>query len=438
MVWYQNITNRSASKFSGFLPLRIHSGYVPFFCYIDDMWKRKFHGRTSFGCSLNEYQKGNARKRTAKISSPIEVRQAKRAKPCKLIDKDTEACSAKLKINLASLEIKITSPHSCNKFFTKASTALNLCLSMHISKDLQHGVSVDDARRNAKSYIENTFFVRLVPQSMKTFSTHIYNLCKRITDSKRPFTLEETLVYLRSQPTISSAEIILITDSASSRSLGRRILVFVHALGLQILQKIKALNYALIFSLDSTHCVTHSTIIHNKLLSLLFRSPDSLQPVVLMQAYVEGEDQDSFRHALLFLKNILRPTFIDCANSIFLVDDSDAEIAAIRAVFGKDISIFLCLWHVLKTIRKHCSFGSASIQNIAEIKSNFSEEELKLFNRVSKYAAKAAKTISIDRHNTYVKKVSEQLAKLQDWWDSKTNIDDVRKWWSGYQRRAHL
>src|SRR3989338_10011803 len=111
MVWYQNITNRSASKFSGFLPLRIHSGYVPFFCYIDDMWKRKFHGRTSFGCSLNEYQKGNARKRTAKISSPIEVRQAKRAKPCKLIDKDTEACSAKLKINLASLEIKITSPH---------------------------------------------------------------------------------------------------------------------------------------------------------------------------------------------------------------------------------------------------------------------------------------------------------------------------------------
>ena len=399
--------------------------------YISDMYKLKHYSGASYVCSLNEVKRSNYTSR-AKKCRLADLQAALRQKHSKLLNPDDPStCSAKLRVDTRALQIRIERAHSCQKHFNKAPEALNRFIVTSLAALLQSGNAPIPSRHVVQSQVTSSRFSLLIPLGMKHLSQHIRNLSNGLlSQGLHGQSLDQAKLYLGSVKEIAHSEILTVTNTSNMITIGRRVLVFTFHEAERILDKIFSAQLALIFSLDLTHCVTDDS---RRLLTLMIRSPDSLRFIPLMQAYTEGEDTDSITIALRWLNGVLNISS-QSLPTMFLIDDSGAERAAIRTVF-ETVHIYLCLFHVFQNILNNLDYNSASLTRINETRLSFSEEELARFKLISQTAVKSALTISVDRHREYITQVTNSLADCSRWW-SKSEMNEVIRWWNGYVARA--
>lgn len=407
------------------------------FAYISDMWKSYKTNAKAHLLYVCRYL-DLAPKRTAKRSEqPLE--SSKRQKTLKV---QTAACTAKLYYDSEKLMIRVLG-HSCDKQFHVYPQILRDVVSNSLISQLVSGNISKDALQSTRNTINYSRFALLVPRTGQDLSQFIRNLANKLKNKIKSGDINESLLRLKDSPVILDADVLYV-ETLSSQHFGRSVLVFAYSLPVMVLKKIlDNSNVVVVFSMDTTHNVASKSQVssssfqslpHSYLLSIKFRSPDSLKYLIFLQAFVQGEDAASITLVLKWFNEKILNITNSAAKRMFLIDDSAAELSALHRVFGPNEVVFICIWHVYRYILKHFDFKLAPLAKQSSIQHNFSTESIKIFKKLAIRGVKCVTTIYHEKHSRYALKISDALAKIDCWWNDKSghSLEQERSWWENF------
>ena len=142
----------------------------------------------------------------------------------------------------------------------------------------------------------------------------------------------------------------LLTHPPSSPYPGRKVLVWILPSAPEICSIFQGDAFVVIASLDSTHKITiEEGHLNSKLLTLMVRMPDTYKHFIVAQALIQSEDKVSIQLFSQFVKKNLsiNPMVVN-------LDNSAGERSGVKEVWPH-VYLVLCLWHSLKTVKKHLS-----------------------------------------------------------------------------------
>src|SRR3989338_2621602 len=389
--------------------------------YMSDMWNKdrgfKINSTGYFKCSLNNLHKSQTRKRHEN-----QMREPPAPKlPLRKTRSDAACCgSMNVSPHENLLKIKIIG-HSCCKSFLKfpkiVKNRIDLALRTRIERT-DHRI----LRAAIKAEILTEFESMNILPPTRGLADYIYGRYESIGKFKVSGNLVEACTLLNNSGCIGD-----ILTVESGRYSGRQILSYIYKNPLELLKTLISKGFKLVIGLDSSHDICDKAANDNTLLlSAMFRCPDTLSYVIFGQAFIEGEDASSIS---LFLTYLMK--FVPLEPDLILIDDSMAERTVIQNIWPR-ATIHFCYWHVIKTIRGRLEFRSQSMKFAKHILEEYSPEEIKVFDSISKFALVCLKTKSQTKFDLNSNQVITMLTNCQKWWNPKKSINDELRWWNQY------
>ena len=241
--------------------------------YLSDLFKPKNdRKRNHYICSLNETFFKRARVRESSPSPPSSPKQKNKISH---LNSDN-LCEGKLQLS-ADHTMVVISAHSshCSRQFTRFPQVLTQHIDHLLTVHLKT-CHPRPARSIIADQIRSSEFHRLIPSSPSSLAQHLRNRCRKISES----ILIEPPAPSENQPQLQEPR------------------EFIYEPMLLRLQTIIAQGFVVILMLDQIQTASGT-----KLLSLLFRSPDSLCFLILAQAIADKDDLGSKRRFLNWVKS---------------------------------------------------------------------------------------------------------------------------------------